>query len=252
MEKYFNLNAESCSIRCKLYYDDLSRVRCAVLFGHGFGGHKDNRAAARLAGRMLEKNKGCVLMTFDWPCHGEDVRKLLRLEDCDRYLRLALSWLRERFPQAELFGCATSFGGYLFLKYLSEHPNPFRRVALRCPAVKMFRVLSGVIMSDEDRRRLERGKPVSVGFDRKVAIDRALLESLREADLMQRDFLPLAEDILILHGTKDEVAPFGDAEAFAEQNLIEFVPVEGADHRFQDPARMDLAIARILDFFGLR
>ena len=252
MEKYFNLNAEGCSIRCKLYYDDLSRIRRAVLFGHGFGGHKDNRAAARLAARMLEKNKGCLLMTFNWPCHGDDVRKLLRLEDCDRYLRLALDWLRQHFPEAELDACATSFGGYLFLKYLSEHPNPFRRVALRCPAVNMYEVLSGVIMREEDRKRLARGKSVAVGFDRKVEVDRVLLESLRQADLTQRDFLPLAEDILIFQGVKDEVVPFAAVEAFADRNCIEFVPVEGADHRFQDPAKMDFAIARILDFFGLR
>ena len=251
-EKHLNLNAEGCSIRCKLYYDDLSQVRTAVLFGHGFGGHKDNRAAERFARRMLEKNKGCVLMSFNWPCHGDDVRKLLRLEDCDRYLRLAVAWLRERFPEAALYAYATSFGGYLFLKYLSEQENPFRRIALRCPAVNMFQVLSGVIMSEEDRKRLARGKPIQAGFDRKVEIDAALLESLRQADIQQRDFLPLAEDILILQGTKDEVVPPAAVEAFADRNLIEYVPVEGADHRFQDPAKMDFAIARILDFFGLR
>ena len=252
MEKLFNINAEGCSIRCKLYYEDLSAVGTVVLFGHGFGGHKDNRAAERFALRMMEKNRGCVLMTFNWPCHGDDVRKLLRLEDCDRYLGLVLAWLRERFPEAVFYAYATSFGGYLFLKYLSEHPMPFRRVALRNPAVCMYRVLSGVIISEEEHKRLARGKSVPVGFDRKVEIDGILLESLRQADLMQRDFLPLAEDILILQGTKDEVVPPDAVEAFAEQNLIELIPVEGADHRFLDPAKMDFAIARMLDFFGLR
>ena len=40
--------------------------------------------------------------------------------------------------------------------------------------------------------------------------------------------------------------------AFADQNLIECIPVEGADHRFLDPAKMDFVIAGILAFFGLR
>ena len=57
-DKYFNINAEGCSIRCKLYYDELSRVQSAVLFGHGFGGHKDNRAAERFARRSYEKTAG--------------------------------------------------------------------------------------------------------------------------------------------------------------------------------------------------
>lgn len=252
MEKYFSINAEGCSVRCKLYYQELTGVCTAVLFGHGFGGHKDNRAAARFARRLLEKNKAAVLMTFDWPGHGEDARKTLRLEDCMHYLRLAVTWLRERFPQAELFAYATSFGGYLFLKYLSENANPFRRIALRCPAVNMFGVLTRAILSEDDQKRLARGKPVPVGFDRKVEIDAAFLESLRASDLRARDYLELAEDLLILHGTGDEIVPFAEVEAFAEQNLIEFIPVEGADHRFQDPSKMDLANARILSFFGLR
>ena len=40
--------------------------------------------------------------------------------------------------------------------------------------------------------------------------------------------------------------------AFAEQNLIELVPAEGADHRFLTPGAMDFAIRRILEFFGMR
>jgi len=41
-------------------------------------------------------------------------------------------------------------------------------------------------------------------------------------------------------------------EAFAWDNLLEFVPVEDADHRFCDPAKMDAANAQIINWFGLR
>ena len=57
------------------------------------------------------------------------------------------------------------------------------------------------------------------------------------------------KDILILHGTKDEVVPFQAGRAFAENNLIEFIPVENADHRFQNPACMEAATKAILEFF---
>ena len=46
--------------------------------------------------------------------------------------------------------------------------------------------------------------------------------------------------------------PLEEAKAFSEQNVIELIEVEGADHRFQNPACMDRAIASILAFFGLR
>ena len=42
-----------------------------------------------------------------------------------------------------------------------------------------------------------------------------------------------ADDILILHGTKDEVVPFEDSQKFADEQLIEFIPIEKADHRFR-------------------
>ena len=252
MEKYFNINASGFSIRCKLYAKDPNDVNTIVLCGHGFAGHKDNRAAERFAKHLLDKNRAAAVMTFDWPCHGTDVRKTLRLADCDAYLSSVLSWIGSRYPSAALFGYATSFGGYLFLKYISEHGDPFKKVALRCPAVVMYDVITRVNMQPGDLERIGKGKPVSVGFDRKIEIDMPFLDSLREADITQCDFLPYADDLMILHGTKDEIVPFDAVKAFAENNVIEFEPVENADHRFQSPEKMDRAIALICAFFGMK
>ena len=252
MEKFFTINAEESSVRCKLYANAPGRAQRAILFGHGFGGHKNNRAAERFARRVLGKNDGVAVVTFDWPCHGDDARKALTLEACDLYLRLVTDHIRSVLTDGEIDGYATSFGGYLFLKYLSEHESPFGKLALRCPAVKMIDVITGAIMTDDDRARLERGKPVQVGFDRKVEVTRDFLESLRAADITVRDFTRYTDDILILHGTKDEIVPMASVEAFAWDNLLEFIPVEGADHRFMDPAKMDAANAQIISWFGLR
>ena len=62
------------------------------------------------------------------------------------------------------------------------------------------------------------------------------------------DYLDFAEEILILHGTEDEIVPFEAAREFCEEQLIEFIPVEGADHRFRSQKAMDQAIKLILDF----
>ena len=252
MEKYFNINDSGFSIRCKLYIKDPNDVRTVVLCGHGFGSDKDNKSAARLAKHLLDKNHGVAVLTFNWPCHGDDARKTLRLSDCDAYLSAVLSWIRSRYPGAALLGHATSFGAYLFLKYLSEHGDPFQKLALRCPAVVLYDVFVNAIMTEADLERIKKGKPVPVGFDRKVEIDKAFLDSVKEADLRQRDFLPYADELFIVHGTKDEIVPFDAVKAFAEDNVIEFVPVENADHRFQSPEKMDFAIAQICAFFGLK
>ena len=237
------------NVSAKLYHEEKKDVKGVVLFGHGFGGHKDNKAAERFAQRALDKLH-MATVCFNWPCHGDDVRKKLRLGDCDGYLTAMIEDVRARLGDPALYAYATSFGGFLFLKYILEHGSPFVRMALRSPAVDLYRVQTGRIMSPDELERVEKGKEVVVGFDRKVAIDKAYLDEIRAVDLLHEDFTPWMDDVLILHGTRDEIVPFDTVQQFADDQLMEFVPIEGADHRFQDPRAMDEAIKAILEFFG--
>lgn len=250
MHRYFQINEGGHNIRCKLYCDDPRSITRAVVFCHGFGGHKDNGAAEKFAQRLLTKYKNTAMVTFDLPCHGDDVKKKLSLTDCDTYLQLVTAYVQQQYAPRELYAYATSFGGYLLLQYLQNHGNPFRRIALRCPAVDMYTVLTGNILSPQEREKLDKGKEIPVGFDRKIMISKAFLQELQENAVHEMDFLDFAEDILILHGTCDEIVPFDMAYAFADNNLIEFIPVEGADHRFRDMKKMEAAIKHILEFYG--
>ena len=249
MERYFEINENGHNIRCKIYCGDLRSVRKVVVFCHGFGGHKDNSAAAKFAERMLSKYKGTALVTFNWPCHGDDVKKKLTLEDCITYLDLVIRYLQQKYGSEELYAYATSFGGYLTLKYIADTGNPFRKIALRCPAIGMHDVLTGTIMASGDAERLQKGKEILIGFDRKVPVSPQFLQSLADHDIRQRDYLDYAEDILVLHGTADEIVPIEMARTFCDDQLIEFVPVEGADHRFRSQTAMDQAMKLILEFF---
>lgn len=251
MQRYFEINGSGHNIRCKLYYQNLHDIRRAVIFAHGFGGHKDNSAAEKFAQRLLSKYKGTAMVTFNWPCHGDDVKKKLCLEDCMAYLNLVTSYVREKFGAWELYAYGTSFGGYLILKYITEFPNPFRKIALRCPAINMYEAITSTIISPGDLEKIRKDKEVPVGFDRKVLIGPAFLEELKDCDIRSRDYLDHAENMLILHGTADEIVPFSASSSFADENLIEFIPVEGADHRFQHPQKMEQAIKAILDFYQL-
>ncbi len=251
MHKYFEINAKGSNIRCKLYHGAERTADKAIIFCTGFAGHKDNGAAQKFADMLLTR-KDTIVVVFNWPAHGDDVKKKLTLEDCDAYLGLVIQEVRERYGVRELYAYATSFGGYLVLKYISEHENPFRRIVLRCPAVCMYDVLTRSIMKNDEFDKLAKGKDVQVGFDRKITVTRSLLEDIKANDIRRRDYLECAEDLLILHGTADEIVPFEESQAFADDNLIEFIPVQGADHRFQNPAHMSLANKSAMAFFGLR
>ena len=248
MERYFQITGQGHNIRCKLYCQEPRNIRRAVIFCHGFGGHKGNAAAKKFAEKLMAKEKYAAVITFDWPCHGEDVKKKLSLEDCDTYLDMVIGYVQENFTE-DLCAYATSFGGYMTLVHLLKHGSRFRKIALRSPAVNMFDALTGAIMTEENRENLRKGREAQVGFDRKVPVTSAFLGEVEGNDIRKEEFLDWAEDILILHGTKDEIIPFGESSAFADNQLIEFISLEGADHRCQNPLHMDLAIKHIIEFF---
>lgn len=251
MVRYFQVNENGHSIRCKLYCREPKDIGRIVLFCHGFGGHKDNAAAEKFADRLITKYKNVALVTFDLPCHGEDVKKKLVLDHCTDYLHQVTLYLQRTFSPERLYAYATSFGGYLLLSYISQHGSPFCKIALRCPAVDMYQVMTNFIAASPDADKLQKGKEILLGFDRKVPVSLAFLHALQQQDIRSRDYLDFAEDMLILHGTADEIVPFDSAYRFAEDNLIEFVPVEGADHRFRHGGSMEFAIKHILDFFSM-
>ena len=137
MFKYFEINERGCNIRCKIYYKPKNQAEKAVIMCTGFAGHKDGRAVQGFAEKALSKTDNVIIVVFNWPSHGDDVRKKLSLDDCGTYLELVCQHTKAKYGVRELYSCATSFGGYLVLKYISEHGNPFVRIALRCPAVDM-------------------------------------------------------------------------------------------------------------------
>ena len=65
MQKYFDINESGFSVRCKLYCSSVSAVKRAVIFGHGFGGHKDNKAAEKFAAKIISKYKDFGVITFN-------------------------------------------------------------------------------------------------------------------------------------------------------------------------------------------
>ncbi|MBQ7174637.1 MAG: hypothetical protein IJR62_04160 [Lachnospiraceae bacterium] len=249
MEKYFAINKEGCSIRCKLYCDKISDIRKAVLYTHGFAGNKDTASAKKFAERVLTKYKGIAILTFDLPCHGDDVRKKMSLQDCMTYLAIIIRYIREELHAEEIYSYAMSFGAYLNLRYLAEFGDPFVRIALRSPAINMYESLTSRIMRDGEFDAIMKGKTVPVGFDNKIGVGRQFLEELESNDIRKISYLDYADDILIIHGMLDEVIPISVSKAFADDNVIEFLPVEHADHRFQNPACMETAIKAILQFF---
>lgn len=267
MEKYFDLQSADFTIKCKIYFTGEKNAagtrtestygsdpvfKHVVLFCHGFAGHKDNAMANKLADRILQTHDDTALVIFNWPGHGDDAHAGITLPDCDAYLGAVLNYIQSELRPEILDASATSFGGYLVLKYISDHGvNPFRRICLRCPAVVMYRVLTEKVLTQDELKTLAQGGEVPSGFDRKVMLSREFIQSLKDNDLTLRDLSPYASGMRIAQGTADELVPYQAVHSFADKNGISMVTVPDADHRFTDPAKMDLVLRTFMQFLDL-
>ena len=251
MHQYFEINQNENNICCKIYCQNKKDIKRIVIFCHGFVANKDYDAAEIFANQLLLKYEDAAVVSFDWPCHGDDEKKNLCLGDCNSYLNQVISWLKQEFQTEELYVYGASFGSYLTLKYISENGNPFRKIALCCPAVNMYDVLTKVIMTSDDFEKLEIVEAVPVGFDYKVPVGYAFLDELKKNGVQGMNYVDYAKNILIIHGTSDEIVPFDVVHAFAKNNSINFVPIADADHRFLDADKMEQVVQNILEFYEL-
>ncbi|WP_409499732.1 alpha/beta hydrolase [Mannheimia glucosida] len=248
MEKRFEINEQGLSIRCKLFYEkELQQIENVVIVLHGFGSSKDLKSNTKFGERLSSKYKGYAALAFDFPCHGNDARKKLSVEESIIYLQLVIDYAKTNLNAKNLYAYGTSFGGYLTLKYLAEKGNPFRKIALRAPAVQIYHSLMNRLSEDE-RQKLAKGREILWGFDRQMKISQAFFDEL--TDITQNDYLDYAEQMLILHGTEDEMVALSTSQQFADNNVIELLPIEGADHAFSNPKLMDIAIGKIVEFFA--
>ncbi|HGO5822846.1 TPA: alpha/beta hydrolase [Mannheimia haemolytica] len=248
MEKRFEINEQGFSIRCKLFYEkELQQIENVVIVLHGFGSSKDLKSNTKFGERLSSKYKGYAALAFDFPCHGDDARKKLSAEESITYLQLVIDYAKTSLNAKNLYAYGTSFGGYLTLKYLAEKGNPFRKIALRAPAVQIYHSLMNRL-SEEERQKLAKGREILWGFDRQMKISQAFFDEL--TDITQNDYLDYAEQMLILHGTEDEMVALSTSQQFADNNVIELLPIEGADHAFSNPKLMDIAIGKIVEFFA--
>lgn len=250
MHKYFDINKQGYSIRCKLYYNkDVRNLENIVIATYGFGGNKDNKAVEKFADRVTTKYNGFGVVCFDWPCHGMDARNKLILEECSLYLEQVLLYVKNEMNAKRIYNYSSSFGAYNTLCYLQKKgENPFTKIAFRCAAIKMYDAIAQHI-TPEEWDKLNKGKEILRGHERKIKVSKEFLDDLKNHDVSQYDFLEYADDILLIHGTKDESIPISVVQAFSDDNVIELITVQNADHPFSNPDYMDLAIQKIIEFF---
>lgn len=242
METYFQLTDNGFCVNCKLYTASQS-IKRVILFGHGFTGNKDNRTAFALFDKVSRSDPETAMVTWDFPAHGDDTSDTLTVERCLQYIGIVLDYVRTTLQPAEIDGGGVSFGGYLMLRYLAEHGNPFHKLVLRSPAVNMFEVVTKRLMNEDEVTRCLSGEWIHVGLSNIVTVKQAFISSLEKSDILTCDFKPFAPAVFIVHGIDDDIVDFACVKQFAEANHIKYTALDGAGHHFADPEKLKQAIA---------
>lgn len=251
MQKYCDINEQGFSIRCKLYYQkEFHHIDNIVIAAYGFGGNKDNHAVQKFSERIISKYKNYGVICFDWPCHGNDARNKLHANECLTYLDIVNHYAKKEYQAQVLYNYSSSFGAYITLRYIYEkRSSPYKKIAFRCPAIQMYEAISKDVTADE-KAKLNKGKEITRGYERKIKLSKAFFDDLKNHDISNKNFIDYADDILMIHGTKDDQAPIAVTRKFSEDNVIDLIEVRNADHPFSNPAYMDLAIQKIIAFFA--
>lgn len=225
-----------------------------IIMIHGFGSQKDCATAQMLFRRMPPAGFGVV--TYDQPAHGPDEASAepLLIRNCLDSLRTVEDYVAEQFPDARIVYFASSFGAYITILYLSDHPHHGHKAFLRSAAVNMPLLILGPPGSEPDpayqKELEEKGYIVSQEGPAEVRIPAGFLEELAENDLTEKYRNRTYHDTRfeMVHGEKDSTIELTFARTFAERFGIPLTVIPDEEHTLSDHPQTpdwvaDLAIA---------
>lgn len=214
--------------------DDVKKI---VIYCHGFGESKDR------INQHFEvlKDRGIGIVSFDFPCHGEDKSDdfCFDLSNSLYYLDRVIESVKGYGVPISLMG--SSFGGYIALSYINKYKVRFDKVFLKYPAVNFYECTKRKLGIDIDYFDTHEFYTFLNG--RKYSRS-AFLEFMND-DLMD-SFDKCGNEIYIIHGDKDRTVLLEDIKYFCDKYDIKLDVIYGAEHGMKD--YLDLVNDKLLEF----
>ena len=210
-----------------------------IIYLHGFGSSKDSQKAQSFA-KMISP-LGIGLVTFNYPNHGlsKAGKDDFTLENCLSDFDLVEEYLRKKYEKIPLGLFGTSLGGYLILLKINKIENPdYFCVILRSPAIKMDECFKNNLLKDSIKDFRKNGY-IYTGFSKKIRVPYKFYDEILKNKLF--DIYNKEYPMLIIHGTKDKIAPYIDCVKFMKTKNKKIIveKIEGADHRMNEPGNIE-------------
>ena len=211
--------------------NNMTRVIIAI---HGFGSTKRSETITDLIEKLDKHNIGVIAL--DLPAHGESSEEgdYLTIDNCIADINSVEEYLNKNYEGVDIGFFASSFGAYLTLLKLNRGEKIYKKIVLRCPAISMAKIFENTLLLENmTLEKFKKQGHVKEGFARRFDVTYSMYEDLLRNDILKN--YKSNNNILIIHGTNDEIAPFEDTvklqQKFREKIKIEMI--EDAGHRFQ-------------------
>lgn len=243
IKKSFNIysSKKKYKIACDLYLPNDEKINKMIIACHGFGGDKESSAIILLSKSLTNHNIGVI--TFDFPGHGisETDGYEYTVKNCVEDINDVEKYVEQTFLNIEVGFFATSFGAYAVLLKINKTEKKYNSVVLRCPALDMKNIFLKSILKISYKEFMEKGICV-LGFERNIIITKKYYEELLKNDIFK--MYNKENDILIIHGTNDNIAPISDSIKFQNKfkDEVKLYKIEGADHRFKKEGEIEKVI----------
>lgn len=229
-EKIKLINQDDYTVFVNIYNqnekdEDVEKILIAC---HGFDSNKQGGTIAEIVEQS--QNDKIVIISFDWPLHGESEEPLL-IKNCIRDFYLIYQYIIKRYPNSEKNIFGSSFGAYMILQFLKAYPNTnLKKIFFKSPAIKMEKVFKEVLLEEELESFEKKGYTIK-NRNKKMKITYKFYEELLNMKITS-DNIVKDKSIIIFHGTEDEVSLPKDIEEYECCN-IKIKKLKGAPHSFK-------------------
>lgn len=233
----FTIGSGKDTICCNLYNmkenHQNSQVKKLVLACHGFDSCKDGSSITKIAEKFSATS--IPVISFDWAAHGKSCQELT-VKNCMRILAGVEEKICHMYPEAQICLFGSSFGGYMILRYLSEHPDCLLNqrcslVYLKSPAIRMDLIFAKDLIEESMENFQKRGYTIK-RRNKEMKIPYEFYRELKEELISPEKVKKLKQEIFVFHGTDDQTARMEYVEGL-KSDRIHLIPLEGAEHSFK-------------------
>ena len=223
---------ESKKIEYNVYNlkQEKQQVKKILLACHGFDSSKNGSSIRQVANGFSESD--VPIISFDWAGHGDNTEELT-IKNCIDIFKTIEEEISKEFPNAKVYLYGSSFGAYMILLLYSKGiiDNKYPYSFLKSPAIKMDEILKEKLIEEDFEDFKKRGYTIK-NRNKKMIIPYKFYEELCENKLKLENIKNNIQNIIIFHGTDDDIASIEETKMLMCEN-VKLVKISGAPHSFK-------------------